>query len=448
MEKILTSAKITQILCCSFGDSDQSYFFSYKQKAPGGVERAAMIWGKAVPTNLVNWLLNPTTKKLRRNAQQLRVVLGPGQSFVAWDPKSYRWSIPEALQNWLIAHDCQKNSPKAITLGYSGDYFVINKSGSYSYRSSALKHYENARHSWKTIHYITFSASEAKQCVIVFDDTLTVGSPDPQEDYRRILDSYATEPILDHYEVERERQDHLRVVAAEKAARAERRAAERAAREKQAAEEAQKKAEESQRIKERRAAAKARRLAREAREARAKEAKEKREREAREKEQKEKAAAEEAARKAKAQAAAEQVRAEQARRAKEAQARRLKEERAARQREARRPQLYADWAAACEKAKEAPPATLKIFPAPPKEACECKLIGCVQRKKDTGLGACRHDMEALLKASGKYDIKWLRHERLAWHPDRFGRKCDPFKKEVLVKKATEMWEIMEELIEE
>jgi hypothetical protein len=152
MEKILHGKKITRVLCVSFGATDESYFFSYKERVPGGGDKAALIWGKAVPTTLVNWLIDPETKKLKRNPLRLQVVLGPGKSFAAWDPKSYRWSIPEALQNWLTNHGCQKEAPRAVTLGHSGDYFVINKSGSYSYRSSALRDYENTGHSWKDIY--------------------------------------------------------------------------------------------------------------------------------------------------------------------------------------------------------------------------------------------------------------------------------------------------------
>lgn len=57
-------------------------------------------------------------------------------------------------------------------------------------------------------------------------------------------------------------------------------------------------------------------------------------------------------------------------------------------------------------------------------------------------------MEKLLRASGEYNVGWLRKERLAWHPDRFARRCDEGSREVLVGMATEMFEIYDELIDD
>jgi hypothetical protein len=65
-----------------------------------------------------------------------------------------------------------------------------------------------------------------------------------------------------------------------------------------------------------------------------------------------------------------------------------------------------------------------------------------------GIGACQHDVEKLLKASGLYSYEWLRQERLRWHPDRFGRLCDENWREAGKKMAGEMFKLIHALMEE
>lgn len=87
-----------------------------------------------------------------------------------------------------------------------------------------------------------------------------------------------------------------------------------------------------------------------------------------------------------------------------------------------------------------------IFPHLPTSSCTCQLVACKARKTDRGLMACSHDVEKFLRASGSYNKNWLRNERLMWHPDRFGRRCDPDFRAELIRKATEMYAIFEVLI--
>jgi len=107
--------------------------------------------------------------------------------------------------------------------------------------------------------------------------------------------------------------------------------------------------------------------------------------------------------------------------------------------------LYYQWKDLCDSLFNGA-ALIKTFPHLPADICTCDIQVCGLRKVDTMLLACRHDVERLLKASGQYSLGWLRTERLAWHPDRFGRKCSPESKDLLLKKATEMYTIFEELI--
>jgi len=107
--------------------------------------------------------------------------------------------------------------------------------------------------------------------------------------------------------------------------------------------------------------------------------------------------------------------------------------------------LYNRWKALCDSLFNGT-ALITRFPHLPVDICTCDIQVCGLRKVDKLLLACRHDVEKLLKASGQYSLAWLRTERLAWHPDRFGRKCSPEYKDLLLKKATEMYTIFEELI--
>jgi hypothetical protein len=68
------------------------------------------------------------------------------------------------------------------------------------------------------------------------------------------------------------------------------------------------------------------------------------------------------------------------------------------------------------------------------------------RKLDTGLLACEHDVEKFLRSDDQYSVSWLRKERLIWHPDKFGQRCDPDFRRELQKKATEFYAIFQSLI--
>jgi hypothetical protein len=92
---------------------------------------------------------------------------------------------------------------------------------------------------------------------------------------------------------------------------------------------------------------------------------------------------------------------------------------------------------------------LTTFPHLPMKVCKCTDASCKIRKEEEGsLRACQHDVELLLRASGMYSLTWLRKERLTWHPDRFGLRCDIDYRKLLKRKATELYAIYEILIEQ
>jgi len=92
----------------------------------------------------------------------------------------------------------------------------------------------------------------------------------------------------------------------------------------------------------------------------------------------------------------------------------------------------------------------ETFPFLPKDVCTCEEQQCVSRKSETGLGACRHDVERLLRSGvdAAYSAKWLREESLKWHPDRWERILDQDFRVYGKKMVTEMFVILKMLEEE
>ena len=96
-----------------------------------------------------------------------------------------------------------------------------------------------------------------------------------------------------------------------------------------------------------------------------------------------------------------------------------------------------------------PPRLLVAFPYLPPAVTTCTIPSCELLKSDpVSIKACRHDVEALMRASGLYSYEWLRQERLRWHPDRFGRLCDESYREEGKKMAEEMFKIIDALMED
>jgi len=91
---------------------------------------------------------------------------------------------------------------------------------------------------------------------------------------------------------------------------------------------------------------------------------------------------------------------------------------------------------------------VETFPFPPKEVRTCELPRCKERKAETRLGACKHDVERLLKGVGReYNAAWLWRESLKWHPDRWVRfLADDFVEGKRV--VTEIFVIIKELADE
>lgn len=96
------------------------------------------------------------------------------------------------------------------------------------------------------------------------------------------------------------------------------------------------------------------------------------------------------------------------------------------------------------------PSLLTSFPFPPPLPDPCNLPACILLKSDTAttLNACTHDIATLLRASEQYSYEWLRQERIRWHPDRFGRLCGEEWREEGCRLAGEMFVVLGVLMDQ
>lgn len=91
---------------------------------------------------------------------------------------------------------------------------------------------------------------------------------------------------------------------------------------------------------------------------------------------------------------------------------------------------------------------LTTFPDLPIDVCTCQEMACNTRKaQPKALYFCEHDIEKLLRASGKYSYAWLYQERDRWLPETFGQRCDPRYRADLMEKASQLFQILYTLTE-
>lgn len=86
------------------------------------------------------------------------------------------------------------------------------------------------------------------------------------------------------------------------------------------------------------------------------------------------------------------------------------------------------------------PGQLRSFPSISDYIDLCTRSECRSTKDDGNLtGVCYHDLEGLLRGSGRYSYAWLKEERNIWHPDRFSRFCQADFVDQLKVKAEQMF---------
>ena len=133
---------ISDFLCATFGEDDtgqeDNYFLIWKSKEQ--VARTFTCWGDNIPAALREWLLDPATQQLKaeHSRENMRVVLGPKDSFVAWTPDSIRWAgipagLERVLQSWLTPAGWKSGPPRLIALGCDKTYFAMSEYGAWGY---------------------------------------------------------------------------------------------------------------------------------------------------------------------------------------------------------------------------------------------------------------------------------------------------------------------------
>ena len=86
----------------------------------------------------------------------VRVVLGPGESFVAWDVDAIRWSdvpkgLESALQSWLTPSGWDSGPPRLIALGHGGAFFALSEFGAYQWSMPSTASWSTGSKFFQTI---------------------------------------------------------------------------------------------------------------------------------------------------------------------------------------------------------------------------------------------------------------------------------------------------------
>lgn len=119
--------------------------------------------------------------------------------------------------------------------------------------------------------------------------------------------------------------------------------------------------------------------------------------------------------------------------------------------------LYLEWRTNCDRLMQEGSISLNDWHhlAVPKQFMLCDRLECSAWKRSHDGSddqqpqriACTHDLHSFLSAEANYSASWLKTERLRWHPDRFRLKCTDDARDVLAKKAGEMFALITKLYE-
>lgn len=116
---------------CLGADPNNKYAFSIVDKAG-----QTTFYFSNLPKALNEYLKDE--KGNCAKGDDLKVVLGPDDSFFAWDRTSMRWSnlpagLESSLQGWLSPSGWLYGPPRVVALGKDGGYFALTEYGAWSY---------------------------------------------------------------------------------------------------------------------------------------------------------------------------------------------------------------------------------------------------------------------------------------------------------------------------
>ena len=128
--------KVADVFCCAFGEQKGSYFLLFSRRDGTNLSQS-VCYGDDLPKGLRTWLLDDKDN-FQHDWKRTKVVLGPGKSFIAWDPTSIRWSdlprgLEESIQGWLGPGGWNSGPPRLVALGFGGAYFASTEYGAMAY---------------------------------------------------------------------------------------------------------------------------------------------------------------------------------------------------------------------------------------------------------------------------------------------------------------------------
>ena len=134
IDSLFCKKTIQDVLWAAFGPDEGNYFFAYEARDG----KTFAISGPTLPSEFKEWLKDDPDGPISHDLRNIKVVLGPDQSFVSWSPDSIRWSnipkgLEKTLQSWLTPAGWKSGPPRQIALGSDGAYFAVSEFGSWGY---------------------------------------------------------------------------------------------------------------------------------------------------------------------------------------------------------------------------------------------------------------------------------------------------------------------------
>ena len=134
--------------------------------------------GNDTPASLVRWLDEGSD-------YCIRVALGPGGSYFAWDSKRIRWEgipndLQKSIQSWFGPTGWVAGPPKIVCLGYAESYFALSEYGAAAWRGPPDSKIEEEFDELGNLHAAeTFSFSDLEVRFSHARQTLTLAEHAP-----------------------------------------------------------------------------------------------------------------------------------------------------------------------------------------------------------------------------------------------------------------------------
>jgi hypothetical protein len=140
VQERFSSEKVADVCVASFGDTSDRYFFSLEVKGETDESERSIVscYGGDCSETLKEYVNEVAG---RGDLPYLKVVLGPRDSFFAWDRVSMKWEgVPRGfesvIQKWLSPMGWKSGPPRIVAFGKDGAYFVKSEYGAWGLQSN------------------------------------------------------------------------------------------------------------------------------------------------------------------------------------------------------------------------------------------------------------------------------------------------------------------------